>query len=186
MRWWWWVRHLSFVCAPAPAPTVVATMLFLSLLLPLLLLPPPSFLLPLPLLVIMLPLPFLLLPLLPLLCSHSHSQSCSAPAIVAAAIVSAAAAAPTPVFMLIHVFLCADPHYPVTLVGPSFGLHSCSIALSLCPLVCLAFVWVCSCSSILFGALVGLTACSLASFYVYIKLYKVSKYMIVKKLTFIA
>jgi hypothetical protein len=43
-------------------------------------------------------------------------------------------------------------------VWPLFGLCSRSFALALCPLVCLAFVWVCSCSFVLFGALVGLSA----------------------------
>ena len=134
-------------------------------------------------------------------CSYSHSCSrccchcrhCSAPtpapapapapAIVAATVASAAAAAPTSVFALVHAFVRADPRYPITHVGPWFGLRSRSFALVLCPLVCLAFVRVRSCY---FGLWWGSLRALQPLVYVYIKLYKVSKYMIVKKLTFMA
>jgi hypothetical protein len=150
-----------FVHAPAPAPAVVAATPFLSLPLPLLLLPPLSFLLPLLLLPLVLPHPFPLLPLPPLLRSHSHSRSAPTIVAAAAAVVSAAAAAPTPVFALVHAFVCANLHYLVILVGPSFGLRSFSFVVVLCPLVCLAFVRVCSCSFVLFWALMGPSACLL-------------------------
>jgi len=75
--------------------------------------------------------------------------------------------------------LCIRLRQP-TLLGPRLAF----VRARLYPLVCLTFVQVRSCSSMLFWALVGLSACSPALVYAYTK-YKVSTYMIVKKLTFI-